>query len=106
MSSDYMDLVLCEIKGVEHPVLFRAPAFTHMNKGDRVIVEEFGGAEATVLGIMTVDIISEKNNFDFILTACGATAPLGKVLSKLFVRDLEYEDEGGEDEEKGLDPKT
>ena len=100
--SKYMDLVLCQHDGFEKPNLFRAPAWTRLKKGDRVIVENLDGrgkAEATIQGIMTVNVTEDKDDFDFILLASGATTPLKKVLSKVFLSELEYENDEEDENE-------
>lgn len=39
---NYKDYVLCKLDSSEKPYLFYAPRFTHLKKGDRVIVETKG----------------------------------------------------------------
>lgn len=86
--------------------VFRAPAWSNLFKGDKVIVEtRKGESEAIVEKAMTVDI-SDEDEFEFILIASGVTLPLKKVLKKVIYREFEYEKEVSEDEEKRLDSET
>ena len=93
----YIDLVICKMSdNVIHPSVFRAPAWSHLDEGEKVIVEtDKGETEATVVRSYTI----EKNSaeMDFIMVASGTTLPLKKVLKKVKYLDFEYkEDEENE----------
>ncbi len=95
MSSDYFDMVLCKVGVSDRAILFRAPAFTHLSKGDRVIVETRTGTNgAVVMGVHSVDK-NDKDEIDFIITACGqgGQEPLRRVLSKCLFHELQYDDD-------------
>lgn len=94
---EYMDLVLCRKNGFEMPVIFRAPAWSYLEKGDTVIVDwGDGGTEAVVEKSYTVSA-KDKDEIDFIMTASGTKLPLRKVLKIIKCIDFEYkEDEDNE----------
>ena len=96
--SDFMDLVICKHDNNSKVFIFRAPAWTGLKKGDRVLVEtKKGEAEATVEKTYTVDV-SNKDSFEFILMAGGVSLPLKRVLKRVMFIELDYKDEGGEHE--------
>lgn len=101
--SDFKDLVICKDISGDKLSIYLAPAWTGLQKGDRVLVESKSGeSEAIVEKSYTVDV-SNKDAFDFILMAGGVSLPLKKVLKKVVSIYLDYEDENAE---KRLDPKT
>lgn len=90
---EYMDLVLCRKNGFEMPVIFRAPAWSYLEKGDTVIVDwGDGGTEAVVEKSYTVSV-KDKDEIDFIMTASGTKLLLRKVLKKITYRELDYMEE-------------
>lgn len=95
--ADYIDLVACKHMNNDRVFLFRAPQFTHLDKGDKVIVEtKHGNAEATVEASYTVDP-DDNDLMELILSLSGAELPLRKVLKKIKYIDFEYkEDEDNE----------
>ena len=106
MSGDYMDLVLCRINGRGNPYLCRAPEFTGLRDGDRVIVQTKNDeAEAIIIGKTTVNIISDGDFIEFAKIACDVQGmhDLPKVLQKIFFSELEY---GDENEKSGSDTET
>ena len=97
---DFIDLVICKLDSNHNLSIFRAPAWSYLSKGEKVLVEtKKGEAEATVEKTYTVDV-TNKNAFDFILMASGVSLPLRKVLKRIIFIDLDYENEGGENEKK------
>ena len=89
---DYIDVVVCRHDGGEKPFVFRAPAWSHLNEGDKVIVETYKGESmATVLKCASVAKDSEE--LDVIVSASGASLPLKKVLQKVKFIDFQYDDE-------------
>ena len=88
----YLDLVVCKYGALDKISVFRAPRWSYLNEGDRVVVElEKGQIEATVVRSYTI----EKNSaeMDFIIVASGTTLPLKKVLKKITYKDFEYEED-------------
>lgn len=89
----YIDLVLCKHPSLDRLVLFKAPAFTSLKEGDRVMVEGgiLGHTDVEVVKSLTIDENSEQ--MEFILTAIDLVIPVRKVLSKLTFEDLAWEEE-------------
>lgn len=103
--NEYIDLVVCKHDNNPKSFIFRAPAWSHLKKGDLVIVEtQKGEKEAIVERSYTTNRSSEE--LDFILISSGATIPLKKVLKKVTYKKLIYEDENRGDEKNRLDSQT
>ena len=97
--SDYFEFVLVKHEGCDKPYLFRAPAFTHLKKGDMVVVDTKRGLQmANVLGAIDVSK-DDIESINFIMEATGADTDVKKVISKVNFSELDYE----EDEENGTD---
>ena len=93
----YFDFVLC--KQGDRNFLFRAPEWSHLEKGDLVVVETKNGEKnATVVSSITLSI-NDKDEIDFIMNATGADPVVKRVLRKIVYKDLEYEED--EDEQPG-----
>ena len=91
--AEYFDFVLCKHDGSETTYLFRAPAFSHLEKGDEVIVETSRGEQkATVVQSTTINA-EETRIIDFIMNATGASNNVKKVLSKVVLKKYEYYEE-------------
>lgn len=104
--TDFMDLVICNHQGNPKSFIFRAPAWSNLKAGDKVIVEtKKGESEATVVKSYTIDRI-DKSAFDFILTASGVSLPLKRVLKKVTYKNFIYTDEGGTDEKSRPNSKA
>jgi hypothetical protein len=87
--AEYVDLVV--VKG-EKPSLYRAPAWSDIKQGDKVIVEtDAGESLVTVERTFSARTDDEYHELDFILVASGADLPLKKVLAK--ANYLKYEEE-------------
>ena len=91
--ADFIDLVGCKHSNNDKVYLFYAPKFTHLDKGDKVIVEtKKGNAEATVEASYTID--PDYNDLmELILSLSGAELPLKKVLKKIKYIDFEYKED-------------
>lgn len=90
---DYIDLVACKHMNNDKAFLFHAPKFTHLDKGDKVIVEtKKGNAEATVEASYTIDP-DDNDLMELILSLSGAELPLKKVLKKIKYIDFEYKED-------------
>lgn len=91
--ADYIDLVACKHMNNDRSFLFKAPKFSYLDKGDKVMVEtKHGNAEATVEASYTID--PEDNDLmKLILSLNGAELPLKKVLKKIKYIDFEYKED-------------
>ena len=96
MSKDYVDFVLAEPDGTRVPMLFHAPAFSGLKKGDVVIVERFGASKARVVSVTSVRK-DDRETIDFIMNATGADSEVKRVLSKVTFTVMDYS-QGDEDE--------
>lgn len=85
-----IDLVLCShaLPGGQK-FLFQAPAFSCLEKGDRVLVDtKHGESDAFVVSACTVRIDSDE--CDMILKCAGATEPIRKVIGKTVLTKFDY----------------
>ena len=86
-----IDLVLCEL-GLHsgEKLLFQAPAFSCLEKDDRVLVDtEYGESDAYVVSACTVR--SDSDQCDMILACAGDTEPIRKVIGKTVLTKFNYE---------------
>ena len=105
MAKDYIDYVVCKHEGSNARFLFRAPAWSYLEEGQKVIVETKKGPQtATVVCSYTDDNDPEDKGVKFKLASMGATWPLKKILSKIVVHELDYS--GYEDDEEETDDQT
>ena len=100
MSKKYFDFVLCQMLRQEtpffeidnEPILFRAPAFSHLRKGDLVIVEtEIADQMAKVVACCSLTD-GDKDTIDLIMNMAQA-GDIKKVLAKLVYKQCEYEED-------------
>lgn len=94
MSIEYIDLVLCHIYDDprKRPYLFFAPAFSNLEKGNKVIVDAAGDQKfALVEACCTVGL--GDSCYEALIVACKATLPLKRVLSRLIYVDFNYKEE-------------
>lgn len=92
--SEYTDYVMCRKDGGVQIYLFRAPAFSHLEKGDEVYVEsEDGEKKMVVMTSITLNNAEEKV-IEFIKKSTLTDEPVKKVLKKVEYKVFEY----GEDE--------
>ena len=76
--------------------MFRAPAFTHLTKGDLVVVETKKGEQmAMVVSSITLSN-DDADEIDFIMNATGADSDVKKVLRKVVYKDFEYKEDDHE----------
>lgn len=88
----YIDLVVCKHDGDNKPYLFAAPAWSHLRKGDKVIVDTcHGNKAATVHAVCTTEQGSEA--YVCLAVATGAREPLRKVIAKTVYADFYYPEE-------------
>ena len=100
MSREFFDVVTCQHEGSTNKFLFRAPAWSYLNKGDTVIVEtKKGEQKATVVAVSTETYDYEDKTTKFIVDSMGATWPLNKVLAKVVLSEIHYKDEEENEEE-------
>lgn len=99
-SPNFIDLVVLK----NRLYVFQAPAFSGLKEGDEVVIKSDKEEVVTVERVYT----ARKNGaeLEFILTASGTRLPLRKILKKVDYKEFEYEDEGSEYEESGLDSKA
>ena len=83
---DYIDLILCK----EDSCLYKAPEFSMLNAGDKVIVSFMGKEiEKTVQDVMSLSTKSEE--YEFILKMSGQPYPY-KIIKKVTYKDFEFKD--------------
>ena len=88
----YLDLVVCKHDGDNKPYLFAAPAWSHLGKGDKVVVDTRNGIKAaTVHAVCTVEQGSEA--YVCLAVATGAKEPLRKVIAKTVYAEFCYPEE-------------
>ena len=98
--SAYIELVACYNPYGETPQLFKAPAWSNLKLGDKVIVETFddehdGTAEMTVEKSYVIDSDAE-DEMAFILTLSRESLPLRKVLKKVTYTEFKYKEDDNE----------
>lgn len=92
--SDYIDIVavrLIEDKSGKL-YLFCAPRFSHIRKGDEVIVETVRG-ESRAEAVASVTMSPDSDMWDIILQGYGETTPLNKVKKLVSYYTVKYDDE-------------
>ena len=90
---EYIDLVLCETCTGNREI-FQAPKFSHLAQGDMVIAEN-GDGEVMTNVIKSISIgINDCEEFDFMKKALKfELKDLNRIKSRLYIRELEYEEE-------------
>ena len=89
----YIDLVACKHPNYNKAYLFKAPQFSHLEKGDKVIVEtENRDAEAEVVATYTIGG-DDDELWSMFIALSGAEIPLKKVLKKITYREFKFEEE-------------
>ena len=84
----YIDLVLCKVDYTPELRLFEAPRFTHLEEGDKCIVDTYLGEKiADVVKSITVDYVDSE--YEFIKLLAGVES-LRRVKQKFAVRGLDY----------------
>lgn len=101
MNYKHVDLVVADTRFGNR--LFEAPSFTGLRKGDKIKVDTRAGIiEATVVDVSPSEV-HEGYLYNFVITACGATKPLRKVVSKITETEFKYPEEVPEDEQDNTD---
>ena len=74
--------------------LFETPRYASLKFGDKVYVEDSDDV-ATVTAVWNSVFLDngDKDAFDMIVTACGATLPLKKLVSKVNISKFTYEED-------------
>ena len=94
----YVDLVAVTFDNSDKKYLFRAPAWSHLKKGDIVRVDTaLGIKNATVVGSATFSKDLEEEEARLVITLCGAVLPLKTVVAKVEYHAFVYEDETNAD---------
>ena len=94
--SKHVDMVVARTECGDRR-LFEAPNWSNLRKGDRIKVDtQCGVIDATVVAVANAEVF-DGWNYNFIITACGATKPLKKVISKIVETTFEYSEEEAED---------
>lgn len=87
----FVDVVVCKHENDNRPFLFQAPAWSHLENGDSVIVDTRNGERrATVQAVCTVETGTEA--WICLVMAAKATLPLRKVIGKIRVDKFAYEE--------------
>lgn len=89
--SEYKDYVLCKHQS-ERVFLFEAPAWSRLKEGDKVVVDtQYGQNEATVVKIITLSEIADKEYIEIMVFLANATEPLRKVIGKVELKEFRYQ---------------
>jgi len=89
----YIDLVACKHPNDNRAYLFKAPKFSNLKNGDKVIVEtRLGEKEVEVVAKYTIGS-DQDELLSMIIALSGAEIPLKRVLKKITYREFEYEEE-------------
>ena len=86
-----IDLVLCT-----NGLLYKAPAFSDLKKGDEVIVESNSGMKEVNTNIdcsLSIDPNVSEDEFLFILRLSKTMTPLKRILRKVEEIELKYKEE-------------
>ena len=92
----YIDLVVAKHSGSNGRFLFRAPAFSHLEKADEVVCETTKGA-STASVIASVTVGKGSKEYEFIKDVCKAYEPIKRVLAKVEYIQFKYENEEEDD---------
>ena len=86
--SKYFDFVLCKHPNSDKSYLFHAPAWSHLEKGDLVVVDTKKGEQMTTVVSRITLGDDETDMIDFIMNATGADTDVKKVLRKVVYREF------------------
>lgn len=92
------DFVLCKHPNDNRNFLFRAPAYSGLNKGDTVMVDtKYGEQLAKVVSCVTVDTLDQPK-IDFIINAMDVEGKeIKRVLSRVLYSRFDYSEEKKEE---------
>lgn len=90
----FIDLVIVTYPVTTRRDLFEAPAFTHFEQGDEVVVQDDEN-EGKRHGIVvdSVTVTKDDDKYNFILNAMHAEKPLQRVLSKIVYREIDWKED-------------
>lgn len=90
--SDYKDYVIVRV-GQNFPEVYEAPAHTHLEKGDAVVVEtDEGDVTGTVESSVTVSKKYDNEMIQFMLLCAGCHEPLKRVRYKIEYISMNFDD--------------
>ena len=89
----FIDLVIVTYPVSTRRDLFEAPAFTHLEQGDEVLVQdcENNGKRHGIV-VDSVTVTKDDDKYNFILNAMRAEKPLQRVLSKIIYREIDWKE--------------
>lgn len=95
--NDYVTFVVCRHDRNDRNFLFYAPAFTALEKGDKVLVETWKGEQIATVVTSCCTALSGSDVEQTLRTLCGAEGKeLKRVVGKFVVRKFDYGDETNE----------
>ena len=88
----YMDLVLVKTDKFGQ-IVYAAPAFSHLEEGDRVVVE--GASQPELEGVVVASMTVDANGEEavFFTKVMNANCPLRKVLRKFRFVEMEWKED-------------
>jgi len=96
----YLDLVVVKLNNGQD-YLFRAPAWSRLNKDDEVYVDVdtvSGSAYGKVVGSITTETTLDSEEATLLINMTHATLPIKKVLERVVSVKLDYKDDPYEEE--------
>ena len=97
----YIDLVLVRQPMVKNPLLRYAPAFSHLKKGDEVMIETDHGNEQNAQVISSYTISPHDDEYRFILDAVQEREPLLKVTAHIILYKFDFKEEEKDEHDSG-----
>lgn len=95
--SDYVTFVVCRHDGNDRNFLFYAPAFTTLEKGDKVLVKTCKGEQIATVVTSCASACTGSDVEQTLRTLCGAEGKeLKRVIGKFVFRKFDYGDETNE----------
>lgn len=95
--AERFDVVLVKFPEGPKVYAFEAPKYSGIKVGDEVIVDSLSKEKrGDVVGVRDFNMNYDDNEFEFMLTATGATTPLKRVIARLKREDMKYEEEKDE----------
>ena len=88
----FIDLVIVSYPVSTRKDLFEAPAFTHLEQGDEVLVQdcENNGKRHGIV-VDSVTVTRDDDKYNFVFNALGVLKPLPKIKSIVTYKDLHWE---------------
>lgn len=89
---NYVDLVIVKQNGGVY--VFTAPAWSHLEEGDRVVVDtKYGRQEGIVFGSITTSEDLNEPEAQLIMRLLQATTPIKHVLARVVEKEFQYDDD-------------